>query len=752
MINQHTFPDDFEPIKGKEWHLKYAKAAWDEFNASDFTCLHKGTTTVSTGYGSSVYDVIAMYMQGRQRIDQYKPLMGIDANATDTWMNLDWTILPIMPKQLRVCNGILNKIKYKVGFQPLDQLAVDAKNKFFAELKARMELRAQITEQDPQNAEAIIKQLGLEKSTEEPGDMEELEMMSRYTYKFYAAEEMEEDVSAVLSMNKIEWLRKEIRKNLLYYGVAGYKDYIDTNGALKVRSVDPRSLVISPCEKSDFSDARYIGEVVQMNLTDFAQSNQGIPERTLIDIANQFIGKYGNPAVACSAYNDIKKFTIPVLDLELYTIEDRNWEVSMTKYGDKAVVRAPISKSGESFVRNRMKLLHKLKWVIGTEEIWEYGLSTDIKRAKEQLSELIPNYHVIAPMMSNMRVQSIGQLVQPVLDQIQLSWLKYQKAKSEAKSQGLHIEMGSLEDVGYGKGGKTMKPNELVDLFEQKNILLWRRKGRFGDADNGKPIEVVPGTGLDDVLNWFQALQNEIQILKDIIGLNDFTDASTPDARALGATVATAQQSTNNSLFDIIDTDVELLKRLSESIVIRLQDMAELGLLDRYAMAIGDNSVDFMKRMEHVSNHDFAIDIRELPTEDERMRMMEDAKAMAGNDLISYEDLVLIRNTDDMKEAERILAWRINRRKREKIKESLMLQQQNGDVQAQSGIAVEKERQATVKTEGDIKIEVARIQADAAIQVAKINAGATTISKAMAHEAADEEEDMAEEGQMAEAA
>jgi hypothetical protein len=334
-------------------------------------------------------------------------------------------------------------------------------------------------------------------------------------------------------------------------------------------------------------------------------------------------------------------------------------------------------------------------------------------------------------MKSGEKIQSIGQRVQPLLDQIQMSWLKYQKAKSEAKSQGLHIEMGALEDVGYGKGGTKMKPNELVDFFEQKNILLWRRKGRFGDADHGKPIEVVPGTGLDDVLNWFQSLQNEIQQLKDLIGLNDFTDASTPDARALGATVETAQQSTNNSLFDIIDTDVELMKRLSASVVIRLQDMAEMGLLDRYAMAIGDNSVDFMKKMEHVAHHDFAIDIKELPSDEERMRFVEDAKALAGNDLITFEDLVLIRNTDDLKEAERILAWRLRRRKAEKIQESLMLQQQNAAVQAQSGIAVEKERQNTVKEEGDIKKYVADRQYEAAVEVARINAGVSMSNKDM---------------------
>lgn len=737
----NTFPDDMG-VKDESWHLKYVKAAWEEFNASGINGLYLGSTVTSSNGGMGVYDTIASYMEGSQRIDQYKPLMGVDMNATDTWMNIDWSILPVMPKQWRVCSGILNKARYKVGFQPLDQLATDAKNKFFAEMKARIELREQVKKQAGESAEEVIKAMGLDKGTDEPGDMEELEMMAMYTYKHMAAIEMEEDVTAVLSMNRIETMRKEVRKNLFYYGVAGYKDYIDNNGTLKARSVDPRMLIAAPCVKNDFSDARYRGEVMQVSITELAQMNQSLTEKQLVGIATLFVGKYGNLNTHPHSRAMCADYKIPVIDLEWDSIEHQNWEVGRTKYGDEAVTRASLGKTGEGFVRNRIKVIRQAKWIPGTEHIWEWGLATNMKRAKAQLSEVVPNYHIIAPMKSGNKIQSIGQMVQPLLDQIQMSWLKYQKAKSEAKSQGLHIEIGALEDVGYGKGGKNMKPEDLVDFFEQKNILLWRRKGRFGDADHGKPIEVVPGSGLDDVLNWFQSLQNEVQQLKDLIGLNDFTDASTPDARALSATVNTAQQSTNNSLFDIIDTDVELMKRLSASIVLRLQDMAELGLLDRYAMAIGDNSVDFLKKMEHVAHHDFAIEIKELPSDEERLRFVEDAKALAGNDLITFEDLVLIRNTDDLKEAERILAWRLRRRKAEKIQESLMLQQQNAEVQAQSGIAVEKERQNTVKEEGDIKKYVADKQYEAAVEVARINAGASMTNKDM--EVASRQQEMAE--------
>ena len=103
----NTFPSDIG-AKDEKWHLKYVKAAWDEFNASGINGLYLGTTVSSSSGGMGVYDTIASYMEGSQRLDQYKPLMGVDMNANETWMNLDWSILPVMPKQRSVCSGILN--------------------------------------------------------------------------------------------------------------------------------------------------------------------------------------------------------------------------------------------------------------------------------------------------------------------------------------------------------------------------------------------------------------------------------------------------------------------------------------------------------------------------------------------------------------------------------------------------------------------------------------------------------------------
>lgn len=704
-------------LKDREWCLRFCQAAWQEWERSGYTCMYKG---------NSFYRTIAEYMEGRQRIDQYKPLMGVDENATDTWLNLNWKVLPIMPKYYQIAMAILDKMNYKVGFVPIDSMATDEKNKYFAQVKARLMVREQIQQMMQEGGEEMIKAAGLDKQPDEPGDMDELEMQAMFTYKHQASVEMEQDVAAVMSANKIDYLRKKVRKDLFYYGVAGYKDYIDTNGALKIRVIQPDSLIVSPCRENDFSDMTYVGEVLEMSLQDFAQLDQNVTKEECINLANQHMSIYGNQGYL-STWDKAKKYSIRVLDLEWFSIDEHAYEVNKTSMGNIAVVKT--KKRRSEFLRTRTKVLYKAKWVIGTNHIFDFGRATDMKRAKNQLSDVMPSYHLMAPMFHDMKIQSIGQQVIPVLDQIQLDWLKLQQFKAEARPKGVSIEIGALEDVKFGKGGELMTPRDLFDLFEKKSVLLWRRLDRQGKANNYEPIRPLDFGGANDVLSWFQSIQANVQLLKDIIGLNEFTDASTPDPRALTTTANLAAQATNNSLYYLMGSDVELLKRLSASIVVRLQDMAEMGLLDRYALSIGDNSVNFLKRNPKVAHHDYAIEIRMLPSEDAKQQVIADAKAMMGGDLLTYADVVMVRNSDDLRVAEQILAWKIERRRKEKMQESMMLQQQNAEVQMQSSQASEMMKQETIKLEMEYKLEIEKLKGEYAMRVAEIQAGGGVAQK-----------------------
>jgi len=722
MSSNIKFPDHYiDPTaKGREWHLDFVQAAWEEWNKCGHNCLYSAREK---------YRQITEYMMGIQRIDPYKPKMGVDERSNEAWNSFDWRVLALVSKPVRVCMGILDKQKYKIGFQPVDSLATDEKNKYFAEIKTKMMLREQIEKVAGDQAPELIASLGLQRLSEEPGNQEELEMHAMYTYKHVSATEMEQDTQSVLQANKIDYLRKKVRKNLFYYGIAGYKDYIDTNGALKVRSVRPSHLIVSPCTESDFSDMVYIGEVIEMTISEYAQADPTADKSFLVNLANKAQQKYGT---FYNSWDDAKNHKIQVVDLEFSTYTDTSYKSYGNKYGNRRFVKQKHGRMADSdggnrnkYTRRRIKVIHKVKWVVSTDHIFNYGLCTDMKRAKAQLSDVVPNYHVIAPDFYDMQIKSIGEQLLPVIDQIQLDWLRWQKFKSNAKGIGIDMEIGAMEDVNFGKGGEAMTPRELYDLYEEKWTVMWRRKGRGGKDDNFRPINTLNhGNMVAEAMQWYDSIQANIQLLRDIIGLNDFTDASTPDPKALTTPATLAQVGTSNSLYGLIDAEAELLKRLSGSIVIRLQDMEKMGMLDKYALSLGDNSINFIRESPMVSHHDYAIKVTEVLSDEEKQVLIADAKSMFGGDMVSFEDVVMVKNTDDLKVAEMLLSYRIKARKKEHLEETLMIQEHNSQMQAQAGVVAEKARQSTENIKGGWNVKEAEVNKEATIGAAKIRSGA----------------------------
>jgi hypothetical protein len=101
----------------------------------------------------------------------------------------------------------------------------------------------------------------------------------------------------------------------------------------------------------------------------------------------------------------------------------------------------------------------------------------------------------------------------------------------------------------------------------------------------------------------------------------------------------------------------------------------------------------------------------------------------------------MVKNMDNLKVAEQMLAWRLERRRKEKLQESMMLQQQNAEVQTQSAVAAEQAKQQTLqlKIDGDLRIE--DLKGQWAVKVAEVNAGANVASKLVQNQ---QKEEMAE--------
>lgn len=692
--------------KGREWCLSYAKAAW-----SDYT--NHSTQSFHNNRGS--YSKIKDYAQGNQSINKYKSLLNVDDSDNESWFAIDWSVLPIVPKFRRIALGKLNKTEYNITVTPIDSLAQSQIEDYYKKTKAKMDLRNIAKKQIP----GIEEFSPLKKQDGEPDNDEELNMHMAFTYKHNAAIEMEQGIELVFHTNDMDEKRKQVMEYLFDFGVAGYKEYIDSNGAVKTRVVNPSKMLISHCNKRDFSDKIHIGEITELTIADLKQrAGSQFNEKEYQDIAERYSGRQGDTKMFPSNKKYYKHYDdrkILVLDLEFFSVDEMVHESRVDRRGNKRFGRAgygSVNKRKNKFIRSSYKTVYKISWVVDSDYCFDFGLCTNMKRVKSNLMDTDLSYHLFAPDFHNMKPLGIMEQLIPIADQIQISWYRLQNTINQARPKGIMIELGALEDIPLGSGGQQMKPMDVIDLFNKTGTLVYRKNDIGGKPTNYKPIEELENGLGRDAMTYYQVIQNNIEMIRQITGLNEFTDGSTPDARSLTTTAKLAAQATNNALAHIEQGERYLLEKLASACVVRLQDSIKQSPIKGYVRSLGDDTMKFFEMSPTVSKHEFGVKIEDRPTEEQKQRLMQILQASVAQGQVDFEDAVYIEQIKNLKQAQQVLAYRIKKKREEAEAKAQRQQQMNGQIQMQSAQAAEQAKQQTLQMEMQMKMEMEKLKSE----------------------------------------
>jgi len=259
----NVFPrHDIDPKKKDDkWILQAVKAAWDE----------SATLNGNKGFyhNRHRFRELRDYALGNQSVNKYKnQIEPKDANGTspETFVQLDYTIIPFIPKFRKIALGKVSGFGHNIIATAIDPLAREQEDDYFADIKAKLELIQQL-----QDIPGIEKMVGLEDT--DPRTMEEVDIKRRFSYKHVAAMEVEQGLNLVLHNNKYSKIEEKIDQDIFDFGVGGCRDYFDENGVIKIRHVKPYAFGSSYCEEPDFSDARYMYEVISMTVEDIRKES-----------------------------------------------------------------------------------------------------------------------------------------------------------------------------------------------------------------------------------------------------------------------------------------------------------------------------------------------------------------------------------------------------------------------------------------------------------------------------------------------
>jgi hypothetical protein len=681
-----------------EYGLRYFKSLYRDWTGENEVLLQSRRTR-----WQSVRD----YAGGKQSIQIYKDLLNVEGD--ESFVNLDWKIVPIIPKFVDIIVNSLTNADYAVHASAIDPVAIDKRKSDELRMKTKMMMR----ELD----EDLQELTGLPMTNPDdfaPGTAEELELYMQLTYKQAVELAIEQGLQLALSINEWKEVAKRVIRDLVVIGMGAVKTEVDHRGVI-IRYVDPMYLVTSYSDDPDFQNISHAGEIRRITMSQLkAEAGDQFTTLDYEHIAKKFAGKYGNSKkfrvipniINGLEYYDYDNFLIDILDAQFIVPNELKHEKKGNRYGTHSVnfkredyVPPKKSKYKREMLVTSYECKYVGKWIIDSQYIFDYKKATNQSRAKSSLHKTKLDYIIYSPDINFMRNQSLAERMIPFGDQIQLTHLKLQHLSAKARPKGMAMEVGSIENVPNGKGG-VFSPLAVQDVFDQTGVYYYRQIMDDGSPSTARPITELDG-GVGSALSELLALYDyNLNRLRDVTGVNEARDGNLPSKDSVVGVAKLNLIASNNATRAVNDAYLNILKRVAESSVIKIQDLVKYHKpYQGYVSAIGQTAMDAISITKDVSLHEFGIIIEAEPSEIDKERLEANIQQAIAKDSLRIEDAEMIRNIKNTKLANRLLVLRRNKY----LEEQAQIAAQNAQANTeQNQIALQQ------KAEADIALDQAK--------------------------------------------
>ena len=278
---------------------------------------------------------------------------------------------------------------------------------------------------------------------------------------------------------------------------------------------------------------------------------------------------------------------------------------------------------------------------------------------------------------------------------------------------GVYLDADGIAEVDLGNG-TNYNPQEALNMYFQTGSVIGRSMNQDGEFNNGRvPIqELQSGNGSGKISSLITAYNYYLQGMRDVTGLNEARDGSTPDKNALVGLQKLAAANSNTATRHILQAGLFLTLKTAEAISLRISDVLEYGpTKESFVQSIGKFNVGTLEDISQLQLHDFGIFLELSPDEEEKQILENNIQMSLQKEQINLEDAIDIREVKNLKLANQLLKLR----RRRKFEQDRLIQQENIQMQSQSNAqAAQAAAQADVQKQQAItqqKAQLAQVQA-----------------------------------------
>ena len=619
------------------------------------------------------YHSLRLYARGEQPVQKYKDELSI--NGDMSYMNLDWKPVAVVSKFVDiVANGISDK-SYDIKAYAQDPSSMQKRTKYAQGL-----LEDLVTKPfDDKVKQMFGIDLTNNKTEDLPQNEEELELHMQLSYKQSVEMAEEEVINNVLAKNKFNELKKRFNYDLTVIGVGAVKTNWNKANGITIEYVDPARVVYSYTEDPNFEDIYYVGEVRSMTIPEIKKQFPDISDEQL-----ERIQQTPSNRSQTFGWQTYDPNTVQVLFFEYKTYNDQVFKIKQTDQGllkalEKPSTFNPPINDGFERVSRTIEVLYKGAKVLGNNEMLQWELARNMTRPTADTTKVEMSYTLCAPRMYLGKIDSLVSKITGFADMIQLTHLKLQQVMSRIVPDGVFLDMDGLAEVDLGNG-TNYNPAEALNMYFQTGSIVGRSLTQEGELNRGKvPIqELSSSSGQAKIQSLIQTYQYYLQMIRDVTGLNEARDASTPSKDALVGLQKMAANASNVATRHILDASLWLTLRTCENISLKVADSVSYPLtLNSLLNSISVYNTETLKEVSKLNLHDFGIYLELEPDDEEKAQLEQNIQIALKSQGIDLEDAIDLRQIKNLKLANNMLkVKRKKKQKQDQAKQEKMIQAQ----------------------------------------------------------------------------
>ncbi len=727
-IKSATFPNQFasdSEKKTKEFGLQVGQAIQYEW-------FRKEGSGQCRFYSQWLeFNRLRLYARGEQSIAKYKNELAVDGDLS--YLNLDWTPVPIIPKFVDiVVNGMSDRL-FKVKAYAQDAMSSERRGEYQQMIETNV-IAKPLFKQIEQDFGMDVFQVNPDELPE--SDLE-MELYMQMNYKPAVEIANETAINTLLEENHYNQTRKRCDMDLMTLGISMVKHEFQLGDGIRVKYVDPANVVYSYTEDPYFKDCFYWGEIKTIPITEVLKINPDLTQEDMEEISKYSQSWYDYYNVAQMYENSMfYRDTCTLLYFNYKSTESFVYKKKQTADGNFTVVpkddqfnppQEMMEEGKFEKVEKRIDVWYEGVMVMGTNILLKWEMAKNMVRPNSASQYAMPNYVATAPRMYKGTIESLVRRMIPFADLIQLTHMKLQQVVQRVVPDGVFIDADGMNEVDLGTGN-AYDPSDALRLYFQTGSVVGRSYTQDGDFNQARvPItQLTSSSGSQKMQMLIGNYNHYLDMIRQVTGLNEARDGSTPDPNSLVGVQKLAALNSNTATRHILEGSLYLTQTLAEALSIRTADVLEYAdFADEFAMQIGKYNLGILNDIKNLYLYDFGIFIEMSPDEEQKAQLEQNIQMALSKGGIDLEDAIDIREIKNIKMANQLLKVKRKQRQQQEQQQKateMQMQQQNNmqSQQAAAQIAMQKiqmETQSKMQVkQAEIGFEIEKLKNEAALK------------------------------------